>query len=151
MITSDSLNPKPEPKIAILNIDEMKEIVLEQGIDVVNSTAKGLPLHSNGHLGADILRLEAGESFGIHTHKGDHLLLCVDGIGTISIGRETFEVKKGDIYFIAGDVPHAVGAHKDSHHTLIAFGAPHSKVDATDRMQAVDWDGNIIESFIYLQ
>jgi quercetin dioxygenase-like cupin family protein len=81
----------------------------------------------------------------VHTHPGDHLLLCLAGVGTISIDQQTFEVRPGDLYLVPGLVPHAVGAHPDHAHTLVAIGAPHKPVDAADRMTAVDWDGQPVD------
>lgn len=128
----------------IKNLNELALVVAEAGVPVVGAPAVGLPLHSNGHLGADILYVRAGDQFPVHTHPGDHLLYCVAGKGTISIGEVTYDVRPGDIYMVDGLVPHAVGAG-DEDHILVAIGAPHKAVDAPDRMAWVDWDGNRVD------
>lgn len=139
-----------ENELIVTNLLELRYKILELGVDVVGAKAKGVPVHTNGHLGVDVLRVEAGDSFPIHTHAGDHLLLCLEGKGTISIGRKTYHVVEGDIYMVAGMIPHAVGAASDSHHVLAAIGAPHRPIDSPNRMTATDWDGNIVESAIYI-
>ena len=110
------------------------------GVDVFGSPARGLGLLTNGHLGADLLFVPPHGQFPIHTHPGDHLLLCLDGEGTISIGQTTYRVRRGDFYMVPGAVPHAVGAGPIGH-LLVAIGAPHKAVDAPDRMAPVDWSG----------
>ncbi len=97
--------------------------------------ATGLPLVTNGELGADLLRLPAGSGFVPHTHIGHHVLVIVGGQGTLTYGGEVLETNAGEVYLVDGGVPHAVGALTD--HVILAVGAPHMPVDSTDRMQAV--------------
>lgn len=140
----------PENSLIITNIYELQTKIIEEGVDVWGAPAKGLPLHTNGNLGVDLLRVEPGDSFPIHTHPGDHLLLCVAGTGSISIGRKTYVVKPGDLYMVPGLIPHAVGAADDDFHVLAAFGSPHKPVASPDRMTLVDWDGSIVSSAKYV-
>ena len=130
--------------LKILNLFDMMNLIEEHGLQVHGAPARGLPLHSNGHLGADILQVKAGEQFPVHTHPGDHLLYCLSGHGTITVDKIVYEVKRGDLYMVNGLVPHAVGALTD--HVLIAIGAPHKPVDSPERMTFVDWEGNCIPS-----
>src|SRR6266702_3055891 len=51
---------------------------------MAHSNATGQSLVSNGFLGADIIRLSAGDGFVPHTHPGDHLLIVIGGQGTIT-------------------------------------------------------------------
>jgi perosamine synthetase len=95
------------------------------------SSATGEALVSNGRLGADVIRLSAGERFQPHTHPGDHLLVVLAGHGTVTYGGQVHGTTPGDIYLIEGGVPHAVGAVTD--HVILAVGAPHRPVDSTDR------------------
>jgi hypothetical protein len=95
-----------------------------------------------------LLHVPAGQSFPVHTHPGDHLLLCLVGTGTISIGEETFNVVPGDFYMVDGLVPHAVGAGPEDH-ILVAIGSPHKPVDSPERMAFTDWDGTPLESPIF--
>jgi quercetin dioxygenase-like cupin family protein len=134
--------------LCIKNLGELAAIVAGQGVPVHGAPALGLPLHSNGHLGADLLYVKAGDRFPVHTHPGDHLLLCLQGEGTISVGEVTYHVKPGDIYMVDGQVPHAVGAG-DEDHVLVAIGAPHKPVQSPERMQIVDWDGNKLTAPIF--
>lgn len=113
------------------------------GVDVHGAPARGLALHSNGHLGADMLYVRAGDQFPVHTHPGDHLLYCLAGEGTITVDQVTYQIRPGDLYMVDGLVPHAVGAVTD--HVLVAIGAPHKPVDSPERMTFVDWEGRPVD------
>lgn len=97
----------------------------------------GEPLVSNGMLGADLIRLGAGERFQPHTHAGDHLLIVIGGQGTITVEGVIYPTRAGEIYMIEGAVPHAVGAISD--HVLLAVGSPHVPVHSPDRMTVVPY------------
>ncbi len=99
--------------------------------------ATGAALVTNGSLGADLIRVPAGGGFSPHTHPGDHILIIVGGDGTITYAGRVYPTHAGQIYMIEGLVPHAVGAITD--HVIIAVGSPHRPVDASDRMELVDY------------
>jgi quercetin dioxygenase-like cupin family protein len=113
-------------------------------LPVHGAPAVGHPMHSNGHLGADLIHVAAGDQFPVHTHPGDHLLYCVSGHGTITVDQVVYEIHPGDLYMVDGMVPHAVGAI--TNHTILAIGSPHKAVDSPERMTWVDWQGNPIDS-----
>jgi quercetin dioxygenase-like cupin family protein len=104
---------------------------------LAHSPATGQALASNGQLGVDLIRLEAGKGFQPHTHPGDHVLIVVGGEGTITYDGVVYPTHSGDLYMIDGHVPHAVGARTD--HVILAVGSPHRPVDATDRMEPVEY------------
>ena len=104
---------------------------------LAHAPATGQALASNGQLGVDLIRLEAGKGFQPHTHPGDHVLIVVGGEGTITYDGVVYPTHSGDLYMIDGHVPHAVGARTD--HVILAVGSPHRPVDATDRMEAVEY------------
>lgn len=107
----------------------------ERPLPMADGGATGAPLIGNGRLGADLIRLASGEGFVPHTHPGDHLLIVVGGQGTVTYGGKVYPTRAGEIYLIAGEIPHAVGAVTD--HVLLAVGSPHRAVDAPDRMTPV--------------
>lgn len=109
----------------------------ELPVAMEKSVATAQALLSNGQLGADLIRLEAGSSFAPHTHPGDHLLIIVAGEGTMTYGGKIHPTKAGQILMIEGAVPHAVGAITD--HVILAVGAPHRAVDDPDRMALVEY------------
>jgi quercetin dioxygenase-like cupin family protein len=131
-------------QLTIKNIRDLAEIAAGIGVPVHGAPALGVPLHTNGHLGADLLHVKAGDRFPVHVHPGDHLLLCLQGTGTITIGEVTYHVRPGDLYMVDGQVPHAVGAGEEDH-VLMAIGAPHKPVTSPERMQLTDWTGEKVD------
>lgn len=100
--------------------------------------ATGAPLVTNGAIGADVIRLEAGGGFAPHTHPGHHVLIVLAGEGTITYDGVVYPTRAGQIYLIEGEVPHAVGAITD--HLILAAGSPHKPVDSVERMSLVDYE-----------
>lgn len=103
-----------------------------------HSAATGQPLVSNGSLGVDLIRVPAGRGFEPHTHPGDHILICVAGLGTITYDGKVFATQAGEVYMIEGSVPHGVAAR--TNHVILAVGAPHKPVDSTERMAPVEYE-----------
>jgi quercetin dioxygenase-like cupin family protein len=143
-VSVPAIRPAARPPVAIKNLPTaMLHLVDGGGVDVHGAPARGLGLHTNGHLGADLLHVKAGDQFPVHTHPGDHLLYCLSGEGTITVDQVTYTIVPGDLYMVDGLVPHAVGAVTD--HVILAIGAPHKAVDSPERMAFVDWDGQAVE------
>lgn len=121
-------------------IDGQQTLGIDLGIRpsrMRHSKGTGEGLVSNGYLGADIIRLAAGDGFVPHTHPGDHLLIVIGGQGTITFGGKIYPTRAGQSYIIEGKVPHAVGAMTD--HVILAVGAPHMPVDSVERMIPVGY------------
>lgn len=120
----------PDGRLSALNID-----LGPRSFPMAQSDASGDPLVSNGFLGVDLIRVMAGTGFAPHTHPGDHLLIVIGGEGTITYDGFVYPTHAGQVYMIEGAIPHAVGAITD--HAILAVGAPHKPVGATDRMTPV--------------
>ncbi len=106
-------------------------------VAVAKSPATGQATVSNGDLGADIIRLAAGQGFAPHTHPGDHLLIVIAGQGTITYNGKIYPTRAGQVYMVEGATPHAVGAITD--HVILAVGCPHKPIDADDRMTLIEY------------
>jgi quercetin dioxygenase-like cupin family protein len=116
------------------------ELLIDHGerpTPMEGTRATGAALVTNGSLGADLIRVPAGGGFSPHTHPGDHILIIVGGLGTITYAGSVYPTRPGQIYMIQGHVPHAVGGITD--HVIIAVGSPHRAVDSPDRMELVDY------------
>ena len=86
-------------------------------------------------MGIDLIEMDPGTSFPLHTHSGAHVLYVLDGVGTVTIDGVVHPTKPGDCYFIQADEPHAVGAVE--RHRLLSIGLPHRTVDDPQRMHVV--------------
>lgn len=108
-------------------------------VAVANSVATAIPLFrdAEGNLGADVLHVPANQSFPLHVHPGDHMLLCLKGTGTVTIDGHVYKVRPGDFYMVPGGVEHAVGAGPEGH-WLVSIGAPHVPVLSKHRMVVVE-------------
>ena len=118
---------------------EVMHVPDERGeYDMAHSAAHGDALVSNGDLGVDLIRVDAGDGFVPHTHPGDHILIPVYGEGTITYDGNVYPTSAGSVYIIEGEVAHGVGAITD--HGILAVGAPHAPVDSEDRMAPAEYD-----------
>lgn len=101
------------------------------------SEATGEGLVTDGLLGIDVLRLGEGKKFLPHTHPGNHLIIVVGGLGTITYGGKIYPTEAGQAYLIVGPTPHLVGAITD--HVILAVGSPHKAVDDPERMALMEY------------
>lgn len=93
----------------------------------------------SGALGVDMLYVPPGSAFPPHVHAGHHLLMCVRGKGSVTYADEEIQVRPGDLYLILGGIAHAVGSDPTGEgHWLLAFGAPHKRIESADRMQLLE-------------
>lgn len=106
-------------------------------VQMVNTEATAWPLVTAHRLGVDRISVPAGKGFPPHTHPGDHLLFVIKGRGTITMDGVIYPTSPGDVFFVPGHHPHAVGAI-DEHH-LLAVGAPHRMPDDPSRMALVEY------------
>ncbi len=105
-------------------------------IPLAQVQARGQALLSNGQLGVDLIYLLPNQAFPPHTHPGDHLLLVLEGAGTVTVGGTVYPTRPGDLYMVEGGLTHAVGAGPEGHY-LLSFGSPHTALDHPDRMTVV--------------
>jgi quercetin dioxygenase-like cupin family protein len=109
----------------------------EGPVHMHNTTATAWPLVTSGHLGVDHISVPAGAGFPPHTHPGAHLLIVIAGKGTITVDSKIYPTRAGQVYYIEGDHPHAVGAVEEHH--ILAVGSPHKGPDDPDRMALVEY------------
>lgn len=127
-MSDNSLNTNP-----IVNLYAAEPVDMLPGIRGRSGVA-GLPpdLTIAGKMGIDLIEMEPGTSFPLHTHPGAHILFVLEGEGSVTIAGRTYTTKPGDCYFIPGDASHAVSASQ--RHTLLAIGFPHRALTDPERM-----------------
>jgi quercetin dioxygenase-like cupin family protein len=91
-------------------------------------------------LGADLIEMQPGSAFPLHTHEGDHLLYVISGHGFVHIDGIDRPVREGDTIFVPAEYPHGVLSDPQATDVfcLLAVGHPHKHVGARDRMHRVD-------------
>lgn len=97
----------------------------------IGQSEDGLPI------GVDLIEMQPGSSFALHTHSGQHILFVVEGEGVVSVNGRDHPLRVGDSVFVPANCPHGVGAGNTPGQPfqLLSFGYPHKNVDAHDRMQ----------------
>ncbi len=91
-------------------------------------------------IGADLVELQPGAAFPLHTHPGDHVLYGISGRGTITIDGQARSVEVGTTVYVAGNSPHNVGTYPDATEpfVLLVVGHPKKHVSALDRLKVVE-------------
>ena len=90
--------------------------------------------------GIDLIEMDPGSAFPLHTHPGDHILYVVEGRGLVHVDGEDHGVVRGDSIFVPAELPHGVKtyAEADDPFSFLAVGHPHRHLTATDRMKVVE-------------
>lgn len=105
------------------------------------SGASGISQYGE-HIGCDLIELQPGAAFPMHTHLGDHVIYAISGKGAITIDGmiHTLDAGKHQSIFVAAQNPHNVGTLPDAQEpfVILAISHPQKEVSATDRMQIVD-------------
>lgn len=109
-------------------------------LDGIRGKTGATEIGSDGEeIGADLIEMQPGSAFPLHTHPGDHILYAIDGRGTVTIDEEPRVLGKGSTIYIAGAYPHNVGTFAEDKEpfVLLAVGHPKKHVSAFDRMKIV--------------
>lgn len=131
-------------KISILNLEQTEWLTMVDDA--------GTPLHGivgragvvgivpdAGEIGVDMIRVEPGSAFPLHTHPGAHILYVTEGEGYIAVAVTEYSIRAGDSVFVAAEFPHSVRNPKESNCalTFLAIGMPHKHVGSSERMRVV--------------
>ena len=98
----------------------------------------------DGHeMGLDVVSMENGSEFPLHTHPGYHILYILKGPGIIHYDGTDYVVDSHSSIFVPAADPHGVKTLSDNPDPLkfIAIGYPYKHVNSTERMELVE-DGN---------
>lgn len=92
----------------IKNIDfskviEMDGLVVYQDGQVVSRT-----LAQGKNMSLTLFAFDKGEEISSHSSGGDAMVYLLDGAAEITVGEETFNVKKGETIVMPAGVPHSV-------------------------------------------
>jgi quercetin dioxygenase-like cupin family protein len=95
-------------------------------------------------LGIDLIEMEPGAAFPLHTHEGDHILYILAGRGYVHVDGVDHPARPGDTLFIPAAYPHGVKTDPTyrGRFVFLAIGYPHRHLEATDRMAIVPLAAN---------
>jgi quercetin dioxygenase-like cupin family protein len=86
-------------------------------------------------IGVDLIEMQPGSGFELHTHSGQHILYVVEGEGAVVVDGVAHSIHAGDTIFVPAEYPHGVTTGEaDRPLSLLSFGYPHTHIGAIDRM-----------------
>ena len=87
-------------------------------------------------IGVDLIEMQPGSGFDLHTHAGQHILYVIEGEGAVVVDGSAHPIQAGDTVFVPAEYPHGVTAGDAlGSLRLLSFGYPHKQVGAIDRMR----------------
>lgn len=103
----------------------------------VGVSAQGISGHE---IGLDLMEMQPGSFFPLHTHTGDHIIYIISGRGWVKVGEKNNPVQGGDSVFMPAELSHGFNTYLDATKPLIfvAVGHPHKHLSSTHRMKLVD-------------
>ena len=81
----------------------MEDLVAYQEGQVVSRT-----LSQGRNVSLTLFAFDKGEEIRSHSSKGDALVYLLDGEAEITVGEETYNVKKGETIVMPAGIPHAL-------------------------------------------
>ena len=106
----------------------------------VGVTALGIDGHE---IGLDLMELQPGTGFPLHSHAGDHILFVVSGEGIAMIGPEEHHLGMGDSIFVPAEQPHSFTALANitDPWIVVSVGHPHKHLSSVDRLRTLPSEG----------
>jgi quercetin dioxygenase-like cupin family protein len=71
-----------------------------------------------------LYRLSAGSVVPLHSHPQAQYGVCLDGAGVFTIGEKSWNLKKGDSYYIPPSVTHGLKIDASKNTELVEFFTP---------------------------
>lgn len=98
---------------------EMEALVTYQEGQVVSRT-----LAQGRNMSLTLFAFDKGEEISSHSSGGDAMVYLLDGAADITIGEDTFHVKKGETIVMPAGVPHALFAKEQFKMLLVVVFKP---------------------------
>lgn len=98
---------------------EMESLVTYQEGQVISRT-----LAQGKNLSLTLFAFDKGEEISSHSSQGDAMVYLLDGEAEITIGKETFHVKKGETIVMPAGIPHALLAKEQFKMFLVVVFKP---------------------------
>ncbi len=103
----------------IKNIDFSKVLDMEGLVDYQKGQVVSRTLAQGKPVSITLFAFDEGEEISSHSSSGDALVYILDGESEITIGEETFHVRKGETIVMPAGIPHALLAVKQFKMLLI--------------------------------
>lgn len=90
------------------NIDMAKVITLKEQVAYQTGQVVSKTLVQNSGLSITLFSFDKGEEISTHSSEGDAVVICLDGVGEITIDDKTHELHEGEAIVMPAKHPHAV-------------------------------------------
>ncbi len=92
----------------IKNMDFAKVVEFETLVDYQEGRVVSRTLAQGRPLSVTLFAFDKGEEISTHSAGGDALVYILDGSAEITIGDQTFNVKKGESIVMPANIPHGL-------------------------------------------
>ena len=108
----------------IKNIEFSKAIEMESLVEYRQGQVISRTLAQGRNLSLTLFAFDQGEEISSHSSGGDAMVYLLDGEADITIGDETFHVKKGETIVMPAGIPHALLAREQFKMLLVVVFKP---------------------------
>ena len=90
------------------NIEKQKVLHMAEQVDYQDGQIVSRTLVQNSKLGMTLFAFEKDEEISTHESGGDAFVICLDGVGRITIDGKAYELHEGESIIMPAKHPHAV-------------------------------------------
>lgn len=94
------------------NINPAQVLTLRDQIAYQPGQVVSRTLAQSDALSITLFSFDEGEEIGTHQSGGDALVVCLDGVGRVTIAGEDYRLSEGESIVMPAGAPHAVHAEQ---------------------------------------
>lgn len=90
------------------NIEKSTILTLKNEVEYKKGQVISKTLSQNEHHSVTVFSFDKGEEISTHESDGDALVLCLDGVGMLTIDGKEYVIKEGESVVMPAHHPHSV-------------------------------------------
>ena len=90
------------------NIEKSTILTLKNEVEYKKGQVISKTLSQNEHHSVTIFSFDKGEEISTHESDGDALVLCLDGVGMLTIDGKEYVIREGESVVMPAHHPHSV-------------------------------------------
>ena len=90
------------------NIDKAQVLTLKEQVSYQKGQVVSRTLAQNSAVSVTLFAFDKGEEISTHESGGDAMVVCLDGVGRITIDGKNYELHEGESIVMPARHPHAV-------------------------------------------
>lgn len=95
------------------NISKAEVLQLKEQVSYMENQVVSKTLVQNPYVSMTLFAFAKGEEISTHESKGDAFVLCLDGVGEITIDDQKYTLTEGQVIVMPALHPHAVFAKEN--------------------------------------